>query len=130
MDLWALLSQYMDGYAVIIAFGITQLIRALLPTPDGAPKILGASFYVSGWGYRMLPFFPLLIASLVVIFKDTWITPTMSWDEALVKGLVSGIAASYVYRTVKIVIFGKDPKDKEEIPKEQTIVEVVKNILG
>jgi ABC-type nickel/cobalt efflux system permease component RcnA len=157
MDLWTLLSQYMDGYAVIIAFGLTQFIRTMLPAPAGSAKVLGVSFYVTGWSYRILPYIPLLIAILVVMIKDAWISPTMKWDDAFVKGLVSGIAASYVYRTIKITIFGKQTEDRhdddhedrhedrhdyerheryevsepKEQPKDQTTIGgVIKTILG
>jgi len=101
MDFWTLISQYMDGYAVLIALGATQFLKRLLPTPPG-----GSKWDVAGWLYRLLPFVPLLVGVLVVMFKDAWISPTMKWDDALVKGLVSGIAASYAYRTVKVAIFG------------------------
>lgn len=102
MDFWSLISQYMDGYAVLIALAFTQILKRLLPTPPAGNKWED----VMGWYYRILPFVPLLIGVLVVMFKDAWITPTMKWDEALVKGIVSGIAASYAYRTVKVAIFG------------------------
>jgi hypothetical protein len=121
----------MDGYAVIIAFGLTQLLRALLPTPTGSSRIAGVSFAVSGWGYRILPYIPLLIGILVVVIKDGWISPTMKLDDAFVKGMVSGIAAAYVYRTIKITIFGKPSKEEENEPKENNnIGGVVKTILG
>lgn len=102
MDFWTLISQYMDGYAVLIALGATQFLKRLLPTPSGGNKWED----VQGWPYRLLPFVPLLVGVIVVIFKDALVSPTMSWDDALVKGLVSGIAASYAYRTVKVAIFG------------------------
>ena len=103
MDILSLLSQYMDGYAVLIALAATQFLKRILPTPTG-----GSKWDVAGWPYRLLPFVPLLVGVLVVVFKDALVSPTMSWDDALVKGLVSGIAASYAYRTVKVTIFGGD----------------------
>ena len=101
MDFWTLISQYMDGYAVIIALAATQVLKRFLPSPTG-----GSKWDVIGWSYRILPFVPVLVGIMVVMFKDVLISPTMGWDDALVKGLVSGIAASYAYRTVKVSIFG------------------------
>lgn len=105
MDFWTLLSQYMDGYAVIIAFGLSQFIKLFLPTPTQVGKKW--SFAVGPIAYRLMPFLPLIIGIFVVMFKDAWISPTMTWDDALVKGVVSGIAASYAYRTIKVSIFGE-----------------------
>lgn len=102
MDIISLLVQYMDPYAVVIAFGFTEFIKRLLPTPPGGSKWED----VQGWTYRILPFIPLVLGMMVVMFKDAWITPTMKWDDALVKGMISGIAASYLYRTAKVTIFG------------------------
>ncbi len=102
MDILSLLTQYMDPYAVLIALAATQALKRLLPTPPGGSKWED----VAGWPYRILPFFPLLVGMIVVLFKDAWISPSMKWDDGLVKGLVSGIAASYAYRTVKVTIFG------------------------
>jgi hypothetical protein len=112
MDILSLLSQYMDGYAVLIALAVTQFLKRMLPTPTG-----GSKWDVAGWPYRLLPFVPLLVGVLVVMFKDAWVSPTMSWDDALVKGLVSGIAASYAYRTVKVAIFGGKNGNGEDIVK-------------
>ena len=102
MDFVTLISQYMDGYAVLISVALTQLVKRLMPTPPGGSKWDD----VTGWPYRLLPFVPLLFGVIVVMFKDAWVSPTMKWDDALVKGLVSGIAASYLYRTAKVTIFG------------------------
>ncbi len=60
----------------------------------------------SKW-YRVLPLFPLLIGTIVVIAKDGIWSPTMKLDDSIVKGVVSGGAASYVFRTAKVVLFGK-----------------------
>jgi len=110
MDFVTLLSQYMDGYVVIIAIFVTQMVKRLLPTPPGGSRWND----VSGWPYRILPFIPLLTGVLVVMFKDAWVSPTMEWDDALTKGLVSGIAASYLYRTVKVTIFGGGKNQESE----------------
>ena len=102
MGFWELASRYMDGYAVIIALAFTQLLKRFLPTPPDGNKWND----VVGWAYRILPFVPVLVGVAVVIFKDVLFTPTMKWDDGLVKGVVSGIAAAYAYRTVKVAIFG------------------------
>lgn len=129
MGFWELISQYMDGYAVIIALAFTQLLKRILPTPPNGNKWND----VVGWAYRILPFVPVIVGVLVVMFKDVWISPTMTWDEALVKGVVSGIAAAYAYRTVKVSIFGGGKNGKNgngkscctEEPKPMTVKEII-----
>jgi len=96
------LFKYMDPIAAIIAVGFTQLIRYFLPTPEG-----GSKFDVTDKIYRFLPISPILWAMLVVFFRLVWIdAKPLPIDEAICKGLVSGFAAAYFYRTVKILIFG------------------------
>lgn len=102
------LLKYMDPIAVIIAVGITQLIRYFLPSPEGAGK-----FDVQDAVYRFLPISPILWAVIVVLFRLVWIdSQPLPIDEAICKGLVSGFAAAYFYRTVKILIFGKGGFEK------------------
>ena len=102
------LLKYMDPIAVIIAVGITQLIRYFLPSPEG-----GGKFDVKDAVYRFLPISPILWAMIVVFFRLVWIdAKPLPIDEAICKGLVSGFAAAYFYRTVKILIFGKGGFEK------------------
>jgi hypothetical protein len=112
------LLKYMDPIAAIIAVGITQLIRYFLPSPEG-----GGKFDVTDKVYRFLPVSPILWAMLAVFFRLVWIdTNPLPIDEAVCKGLVSGFAAAYFYRTVKILIFGKGgfEKGSAEYNKLQT----------
>jgi hypothetical protein len=102
------LLKYMDPIAVIIAVGITQLIRYFLPSPEG-----GGKFDVTDKIYRFLPVSPILWAILAVFFRLVWIDANpLPIDEAICKGLVSGFAAAYFYRAVKILIFGKGGFEK------------------
>ena len=102
------LLKYMDPIAAIIAVGLTQLIRYFLPTPEG-----GSKFDVIDKVYRFLPISPILWAMLVVFFRLVWIdTKPLPIDEAICKGLVSGFAAAYFYRTVKVLIFGSGGFEK------------------
>lgn len=102
MDLIMLLMKITDPYAIVIAVVLTQIIRNFLPTPSG-----GTRFDVTKKWYRILPIIPLIIGTLVVILKDGIITPTIKLDDAIVKGFCSGVAAAYLYKTGKVVIFGK-----------------------
>lgn len=103
MEIVTLLMQLVDLPAVLLAIGLTQLLRWKLPTPAGGKK-----FDVAPWLYRWLPIVPLLFASMVVILKDGIYSPTLKIDEAIVRGVLSGMAASYGYRTAKVMIFGKE----------------------
>jgi len=98
-----MLSGYVDVGSVLLGIILTQLIRYLLTTPKGSPS----KFDVGPVAYRFLPFFPLFIGAATVILKDGIITPTIALDEAIVKGFISGACASYLYRMVRVTIFGK-----------------------
>ena len=122
------LFKYMDPIAAIIAVGLTQLIRYFLPTPDGGPK-----FDVKDTVYRFLPVSPILWAMIVVFFRLVWIDSNpLPIDEAICKGLVSGFAAAYFYRTVKILIFGKGgfEKGKAEYNKIKAELDKCKKVNG
>lgn len=119
------LFKYMDPIAAIIAVGLTQLIRYFLPTPEG-----GTKFDVTDKIYRFLPISPIMWAMFVVFFRLVWIDPNpLPIDEAICKGLVSGFAAAYFYRTVKILIFGSGgfEKGKAEYNKLKEELDRCKN---
>lgn len=110
MEFLDLLLKVIDVPALVLAVVLTQLAKWLLPTPKG-----GTTFDVSSKLYRLLPLLSLLIGTVVVIVKDGLWSPTMKLDDSIVKGIVSGAAASYVYRTAKVVLFGDAPKNGGEI---------------
>jgi hypothetical protein len=105
MDFLTLLQQYMSVEAVLIAIGLTQAIKYMLPTPEGQPRSK-----VMPIVNRFLPFAPLIIATLTVIVKDHIVcngAAPMAWDDAIIKGMISGFAAAYLYRTAQVSLFGK-----------------------
>lgn len=102
MDIITLLLQHIDLPSVLLAIGITQLIRRFLPTPKGEGK-----YEVNSKIYRILPFFPIIIAIVITILKEGIITPSMKIDDAIVKGILSGFAAAWGYKTAKVLLFGK-----------------------
>jgi hypothetical protein len=119
-----ILFKYMDPIAVIIAVGLTQLARYFLPTPDG-----GSKFDVTDTFYKFLPVFPIVFALLAVFFRLVWIDPNpLAMDEAICKGLISGFAAAYFYRTVKILVFGSGgfEKGKAEYNKIKAELDALK----
>jgi hypothetical protein len=104
MDLgviYDMLKAYLDAGAIALGLFLTQVIKGLLPTPAGGKK-----FDVGPIATRILPAIPVLIGAATVVVKDGWITPTMTLDEAVVKGLVSGAVAAYLFRTGKVSVFG------------------------
>ncbi len=102
MDILDLLKAYIDVGAVLLGVAVTQFIKWLLPTPIG-----GKTFDVSPFANKFLPAVPLIVGAVTVIIKDGAWTPTMRLDEAIVKGLVSGAVAAYLYRTAKVLFFDK-----------------------
>jgi len=125
MDILTMIMNSIDVYAVIIAFAMTQFIKMLLPSPPGAGKMDVAPFY-----FRLLPIAPLVIGILVVLIKDGLISPTMKVDDAIVRGLVSGIGASYLHRTAKVVIFGKNGDKPAEPKPDEAAKGLIDKTLG
>ncbi len=123
MEILEMLMKYVDMPSVLLAIGATQFIKWRLPAPAG-----GGTFDVPPKIYRLLPLFPLIIATIIVIIKDGIFTPIMSFDESIVRGLLSGMASSYLYRTAKVMIFGgdKNGNGKPDEPEEKKTEEVAK----
>jgi branched-subunit amino acid transport protein len=95
----------MSVEAVLVAVGLTQVIIRILPSDPAKGK-----WSVTPFINRFMPFMPLLIATLTVIVKDHLVcngaTP-MPWDDAVIKGMISGFAALFLEKTTQITIFGK-----------------------
>jgi len=123
MEFLEMLMQLVDLPAVVLSVGITQFVRWKLPSPEG-----GGKFDINPKLYRLLPLLPLIIATIVVIIKDGIFTPTMALDDSIVKGVLSGMAAAYFYRTAKVMIFGDgNGKKSEKLPEiEEKKEEVTK----
>lgn len=106
MEMFDILMRLVDLPAVMLAIVITQCLRYFLPSPPG-----GGKFDVHPIIHRLLPIIPLIIATLVVIIKDGIFTPTMKLDDAIIKGVLSGAASSYMYRTTKVMFFPDKPSE-------------------
>jgi hypothetical protein len=91
--------------AVLLSVILTQLFKAVIPSPDGSGK-----WEVGPMVNRTLPFFPLGLGILMIIVKDVIIYPAgttpMAYDDAIIKGMISGTAGAYLYRTAKVTLFG------------------------
>jgi hypothetical protein len=123
MDFLSLLSGYIDIGGVLLGIILTQFVRYLLPTPKDA----GSKFDVGPLAYRILPVLPLIIGALTVVIKDGLVSPTLKIDEAIVKGLVSGGAAAYLFRTAKVIIWGKE-KTNGGLPTPDDCKELVDKV--
>ena len=113
MDFLEMLLKLVDLPTVALSVGITQFIRWILPSPEG-----GGKFDVNPKLYRLLPLLPLAIATIIVIVKDGIFSPTMPLGDSIIKGLLSGMFASYLYRTAKVMIFG-DGNGANTVPAVQ-----------
>ncbi len=98
MDFITLLSQYMDGYAVVIGIGLSMLLIHFFPK-------LGESGTI---GNRLMVLVPLIGAIGTILIRDFLLTSSPAQlGAAIVKGLCSGFAAVYISRSVKVSILGK-----------------------
>jgi hypothetical protein len=122
MDFIPLLMSYVDVGSVLLGVIGTHFIRYLLPSPKGDTS----KFAVGPIAYRCLPFIPLIIGAATVVVKDGLVTPTLTVDESVVKGIVSGAVAAYLFRTTKIVIFGK----QENGENKETVAEETKGLVA
>ncbi len=92
MDIWAMVQQYVDPLAVFISLLGTEIFRRYAPGASTSGKTVN----------RFLPVLPLFIGVAVTGCMGSW-SPAF---PCVIKGLVSGAAASYAYRTFKVVILG------------------------
>ncbi len=105
MDFLALLQQYIDPVAVLLAVIFTQLIKGVIPSPPGTASKWAVGPVVN----RLLPYFPVAIGIGVIVIKDVWVcdgAKPMAYDDAIIKGMISGAAGAYLYRTAKVTLFG------------------------
>jgi hypothetical protein len=101
MDFIAILQQFVNMKAVLLAIFLTQALKYFLPAPSGekgTPEIIRGT-----WPVRLLPFFPLLVGFVVCFLLE--IDSHYDKDDA-VRGIMSGISAAYGYRTTRVSIFG------------------------
>jgi branched-subunit amino acid transport protein len=104
MDFLAMLQQYVDPVAVLISIIVTQLIKGLIPSPEGQGK-----WAVGPILNRFLPYIPVLMGILTIILKDVIVcngAQPMAYDDAIIKGMISGAMGAYLYRTAKVTLFG------------------------
>jgi hypothetical protein len=128
MDFISLITSYVDVGSVLLGVVLTHLVRYFMPTPKGSTS----KFNIGPIAYKCMPFVPLLIGAATVVIKDGLVTPTLGIDEAVVKGVVSGAVAAYVFRTTKIQIFGKQvDEEKEEVTTDQAkgLMDKVKDLI-
>lgn len=130
LDLLTMIQQFVNIKAVLLAVAGTQALKYYLPCPlslpvtvttdsageksveqtegqgplaSGSTSVRSSAVVPGSWTTRMLPFVPLLIALIVtfVLEYDSKFT-----SEDFVRGILSGMLASYGYRTTKVVFFG------------------------
>ncbi len=106
MDYIAVIQQYINIKAVIVAIVLTQIIKYFLPGPPKEILTVFDRFTVRSGPYlnRIVPVLPVLIAFVVTYFLEKDSAYTM---EDAVHGISSGAFAGYTYRTTKTLIFGE-----------------------
>jgi len=102
MDLWGMISQYINLPATMAAAGIAWLLQIyVLPSPQGAePHVTVAGSF---WA-RIQPLFAPIMATGFCLAAE--------WDKSLsamdvIRGINSGIASEYLLRVVFKSILGK-----------------------
>ena len=100
MEFIDIVQQFVNVKAVGLAIFGVQGIKRLLPSPDPGKPWTVVSGTIST---RLLPFLPLLIGFVVCYLLEA--DSKFTADNA-VRGIMSGVSASYGYRTTKVSIFG------------------------
>jgi hypothetical protein len=106
MDYLAVIQQYINIKAVMVAIVLTQFIKYFLPSPVKDPATTLERFAVKSGPFlnRLVPVLPVVIAFIVTYFLEKDSAYTM---EDAVHGISSGAFAGYTYRTTKALIFGE-----------------------
>jgi len=100
-DIIAIVQQYVNVKAVVLAVAATQLIKYLLPGTD--PTKRDCTTLPGTWYTRMMPVVPLLIGTAICVLIEK---KSAFMAEDVIRGMMSGILAAWVYRTTKVTIFG------------------------
>jgi hypothetical protein len=101
MDILATINGFVNPAAVLIAVFLTQAVKYFLPSPS----VIKTTEVIPGHlATRILPFVPVVIAIAFCFAIENDGKFTM--NDAI-RGFMSGIMASYLYRTTKVTIFGE-----------------------
>jgi len=104
--------QNWDDWAVVmLTIGVAQLLKMLLPSPDGVPRWAAV---VTDRVNRVMPYIPIAIAAALfvlwqrgaVVLGEDGPLPTAPIGQLIEHGAVLGIYAAYLYRAGKVTIFG------------------------
>ncbi len=106
MDWLAIVQQYINIKAVVVAIVLTQFIKYFLPSPVKDPVTTLERFAVKSGPFlnRLVPVLPVVIAFVVTYLLERDAAYSM---EDAVHGISSGAFAGYTYRTTKALIFGE-----------------------
>lgn len=100
MDPWPIFNAVMafiDPLVVFMVLVISEVIKRLIPA-DG---VVGTST-LPPWVNRLMPMLPLVLGMVLICVKMKCL-PNV---DLMIKGLVSGAVAAYLYRTYKVMILG------------------------
>ncbi|HQT97974.1 MAG TPA: hypothetical protein PK416_08870 [Thermodesulfobacteriota bacterium] len=100
-----------DWVVVMLTIGVAQLVKMLLPSPDGVPRWAAV---VTDRVNRVMPYIPIAIAAgLYVLWTRGAVVPgedgplpTAPIGQLIEHGAALGIYAAYLYRAGKVTIFG------------------------
>lgn len=100
-----------DWAVVMLTIGVAQLVKMLLPSPDGVPRWAAV---VTDRINRVMPYIPIAIAvGLFVLWQrgavvlgESGPLPTTPIGQLIEHGAALGIYAAYIYRAGKVTIFG------------------------
>ena len=98
MELWAMIQQFVNIPATIIAVVITQGIKWVLPSPD--PNKLFA-IVPGSLTTRIMPLCPIILGVVFCFVIEKGFT-----QQIAIRGVMSGIFSAYLYRTTQVSIFG------------------------
>ena len=102
MDLLSVIQQYINFKAVLLAVAVTQAIKFYVlpsPGPERSAEVVPGRLTT-----RLLPLFAILIAFIATFLLERDSLYTL--DDG-VRGVMSGVFASYSYRTAKVSLFGE-----------------------
>jgi len=100
-DIISIVKMYVNVQAVVLSVAATQLLKYLLPSQD--PEKRDCTTAPGTWYTRLMPVVPLLVGTAICVLiekKDVFVA------ENVIRGMMSGILAAWVYRTTKVTIFG------------------------
>lgn len=99
MDIISIASSYFDGRVTVMVLFLTEIIKRLIPKTSDGSLIFPLN--------KLFPFIPVGLGILFMFMFGKWLISLGSLEmpvqDIIIKGFMSGVVATYWFKTAKII---------------------------